>query len=70
MTPLPIILAAILLTGNCSYQFVHGICKSVIETFWDEVFIVRNTVKKKENLDVWLLSEENEALLTRNFTTK
>ena len=70
MTPLPIILAAILLTGNCSYKFVHGICKSVIETFWDEVFIVRNTVKKKENLDVWLLSEENEALLTRNFTSK
>ena len=26
-------------------------CKSVIEIFWDEVFIVRNKVKK-ENLDV------------------
>ena len=28
-------------------------CKSVIVIFWDKVFIVRNTVKKKkENLDV------------------
>ena len=31
--------------------------------FWDKVFIVRNMVKK-ENLDVWLSSVENEALLT------
>ena len=36
---------------------------SVAEIFWDKVFIVRNTVKK-ENLNVWLLSVENEALLT------
>ena len=67
MTPLPIILAAIFLTGNCSYKIVQGRelfppigasmfvklkrnCKSVIEIFWDEVF-VRNKVKK-ENLDV------------------
>ena len=27
--------------------------KSVIEIFWDEVFIVRNTVKK-ENVDVYI----------------
>ena len=28
------------------------ICKSVIEIFWDEVFIVRNTVKKIDDLDI------------------
>ena len=67
MTPLPIILAAIFLTGNCSYKIVHGICKSVIETFWDEVFIVRNTVKKGNSRP---LSEENQRLLTCNFTLK
>ena len=50
MTPLPIVLAAIFLTGNCSYKIVHVICKSVIEIFWDEVFIVRNTVKKRKIL--------------------
>ena len=50
MTPLPIILAAIFLTGNCSYKIAHVICKSVIEIFWDEVFIIRNTVKKRKIL--------------------
>ena len=30
-------------------------------------FIVKNTVKKKENLDFWPLSVENEALLTMQF---
>ena len=43
-------------------------CKCVIVIFWDEDFIVRNTVKKKENLHVWPLSEKNEVLLTLNFT--
>ena len=42
--------------------------KSVIEIFWDEGLIVRNS-KKMENLDVWPLSVENEALLTCNFTS-
>ena len=28
MTPLPIILAAIFLTGNCSYKIVHGALSS------------------------------------------
>ena len=53
--------AAYLGTGNCSSKINHGssflqkqprcswslseICKSVIEIFWDKVFIVRNTVK-------------------------
>ena len=69
MMPLPIILAAIFLTWNCSCKIVHRNCKSVIETFWDEVFVVRN-VLKKENLDVSPLSEENEALLTCNFTSE
>ena len=42
MTLLPILLAAVYLgTGNCSSK----ICMSVIEIFWDEVFVVRNTVK-------------------------
>ena len=50
MTPLPIILGAIFLTGNCSYKIVHVICYIVIEIFWDEVFIVRNTVKKRKLL--------------------
>ena len=73
MTPLPILLAAIFLgTGNCSYKIVHfflsygRICKSVIEIFWDEVFIARNTVKQ-EDLDVWPLFVANEALLTMQF---
>ena len=67
MTPLPIILAATFLTGNCSPKSFTGAfssnsrldvrevktdCKSVAEMFWDKVFIVRNTVKK-ENLDVF-----------------
>ena len=34
-------------------------CKSVIEILWDEVFMVRNTVKM-DNLDVWLLSVKHE----------
>ena len=38
------------------------ICESVIEIFWDEVFMVRNTVKMG-NLEVRLLSVENDALL-------
>ena len=54
--------AVFLGTGNCSSKIVHGsfflqllplcswslseICKSVIEIFWDEVLMVRNTVKK------------------------
>ena len=40
--------------------------KSVIEIFWNEVFIVRNTVKQ-ENLDVWPLFVANEAFLTMQF---
>ena len=40
--------------------------KSVIEIFWDEVFIVRNT-EKQEDLDVWPLFVANEALLTMQF---
>ena len=36
---------------------------SVIEIFWDEVFLVRNAIKM-DNLDVWPLSVENEALLS------
>ena len=40
--------------------------KSVIEIFWDEVFIVRNTVKQ-ENLDVWPLFVATDALLTMQF---
>ena len=44
------------------------ICKSVVDIFWDEVFMARNTVKN-DNLDVWPLSVENEALLTCNFTS-
>ena len=35
----------------------------------DKDFVVRNTVKKMDNLDVRLLSVENEALLTCNFTS-
>ena len=37
-----------------------------MEIFWDEVFIVRYTVKQ-ENLDVWPLFVANEALLTMQF---
>ena len=67
MTPLPIILAAIYFSlgtvlTKCSGELFPPIvasmfvkltrnCKSVIEIFWDEVFIVRKK-KKKENLDV------------------
>ena len=39
------------------------ICKSVIEIFWEEVFMVRNTVKMND-LVVRLLPVLNEALLT------
>ena len=76
--------AVFLGTGNCSSKnrswepfpptaasmFVKfkRICKSVVEIFWDEVFIVRNTVKM-DSLDVWPLSVVNEALLTCNFTS-
>ena len=45
------------------------ICKSVVEIFWDEVFMVKNTVKM-ENLDVWPLSVETEAFLTCNWRKK
>ena len=38
-----------------------------VEIFRDEVYIVRNTVKRKENLDVWLLSEEKKAPMTSKF---
>ena len=53
MTPLPILVAAVFLgPGNYSSKIVRGslseICKSVIEIFWNEAFIVRNTVKKKK----------------------
>ena len=57
--------AVILGTGNCSFKIVYGslflqkpprcswslsgICKNVIEIFWDEVFIVRNTVKNGQS---------------------
>ena len=45
--------------------------KSVVEIFWNEVFIIRNTLRKgKLYLDVWPLSVHNEALLTCNFTSK
>ena len=56
-------------TGNCSAKIVHGnfflqqpprclwslseICKSVIGIFWDEVLMVRNTVKM-DSLDATL----------------
>ena len=79
MTPLPILLAAIFLgTGNCSYKIVHFFlqygrldvlevkAESVRALFWDEVFIVRNTIKH-ENVDVWPLFVANEALLTMQF---
>ena len=36
---------------------------SVIEIFWDGVSMVRNTVKIKENLDVWLLSSHLKNVL-------
>ena len=63
MTPLPIILAALFFTmksllGAFSSNSRLDVredktdCESVIGIFWDKVFIVRNTVKKKENLDV------------------
>ena len=56
-------------TGNCSSKIVYGsfslqqwpqcswslskICKSVIEIFWDEVFMVRNMVKNRQS---WCLA--------------
>ena len=49
-------------------EVLNGICKSIIEIFWDDVYIVRNKVKN-ENLDVWPSSVENEPLLTCNFTS-
>ena len=42
--------------------------KRVIEIFWGEGFMVRNTVKL-DNLDVRPLFVENEALLKCNFTS-
>ena len=49
MTLLPISLAAVYLgtekcSPRCSWS-LSEICKSVIEIFWDEVFMIRNTVK-------------------------
>ena len=57
--------AVFLGTGNCSFKIVYWsfflqqpprcswsfseICKSVIEIFWDEVFMVRNTVKNGQS---------------------
>ena len=39
--------------------------KSVVEIFWNEAFIIRNTVRKRKlYLDVCPLSVHNEALLT------
>ena len=54
MVSLPILLAAVFLnTWNCSSKIVHGsfseICNSVIAIFWDEVFIVINTVKNGQS---------------------
>ena len=49
-------------------EVLNGICKSIIEIFWDDVYIVRNKVKN-ENLDVWPSSVENKPLLTCNFTS-
>ena len=37
--------------------------------FWDKVFMVTNNGKKMDNLDVLLLSVENEVLLTCNFAS-
>ena len=67
MTPLLILLAAVFLgTGKCSRELLLPIAasmfvkfKSVIEIFWDEDFMVRNTVKK-DNLDFRPLSVEDE----------
>ena len=58
--------AVFLGAGNCSSKIVYRsfflqlrprssgslseICKSVIEIFWDKDFVVRNTVKKGQNL--------------------
>ena len=71
-------------TGNCSSKIVYWnfflqqppgcswslseICKKVMEIFWEQVFMVRNTVIM-DNLDVRLLSVLNEALLACNFTS-
>ena len=58
MTPLPIILAALLFLtmkpfvgafssdSGLDVREVKTDCKSVIGIFWDKVFIVRNTLKK------------------------
>ena len=64
-------------TGNCSYKIVQGsfflqqlprcswslsgIFKSVIEIFWDEVFIVRNTVKKGKSLCLAVICRKRSA---------
>ena len=66
MKLLPILLAAVYLgTGNCSSKIVFPptatsmswslseICKTVIEIFWDKVFMVRNTVKNGQS---WCLA--------------
>ena len=60
-----LIAAVFLGTGNCSSKIVYSsfslqklprcswslseICKSVIEIFWEEVFMVRNTVKNGQS---------------------
>ena len=43
--------------------------KSVIEIFWDEVFIVRNTVKK-ENVDVYIDWGQPISFIFSAFKTK
>ena len=67
MTPLPIIFA-----GTFSRLDVREVktesVRALRRYFGIKFFIVRNTVKK-ENLDVWLLSIENEALFTCHFTS-
>ena len=67
MTPLPLIPAAIFVTGNCSCKIVHGICKSVIEIFAAVKFLSLEIRYKKENLDVRPLSEEKGAPLPSKF---
>ena len=62
---LAVLAAVYLGTGNCYSKIVQGsffppiaasmfvnlseICKSVIEIFWDDIFMVRNTVKNGQS---------------------
>ena len=73
MTPFLILVAAVfppvLGTGNCSSKIVHGSfflqypprCKSVIEIFWDKVFMVRNTVKNGQSWCSTLICRKRSA---------